>query len=113
VNGSSVLILGAAYKPDVADMRESPALDVMLLLLRKGAKLSFHDPHVAEIEIDGATLKSVDLTDQALSSADLVVIITNHTAIDYDRVVAKAQRVYDTRNATKGVKNHREKIRKL
>ncbi len=113
VNGSNVLVLGVAYKPDVADMRESPAIDVMMLLQRKGAKLVFHDPHVAEIEIEGVHHKSVDLTDEVLSSADLVVIVTNHAAIDYSRVVAKAQRVYDTRNATRGVKEHREKIRKL
>jgi UDP-N-acetyl-D-glucosamine dehydrogenase len=113
VNGSGVLVLGVAYKPDVADMRESPALDVIRELLQKGARLSYHDPHVAELDLDGQTLKSVELTDAALGEADMVVIITNHSSIDYDRVVAKAQRIYDTRNATKGVRSGREKVRKL
>jgi UDP-N-acetyl-D-glucosamine dehydrogenase len=113
INGSSILVLGAAYKPDVSDMRESPALDVIRLLLQKGGRVTYHDPHVAELDLDGTTLKSVDLTDDGLASADLVVIITHHAAVDYDRVVARAQRVYDTRNACKDVRAGREKIRKL
>jgi UDP-N-acetyl-D-glucosamine dehydrogenase len=113
VNGSNILVLGVAYKPDVSDMRESPALDVIRLLLQKGGRVTYHDPHVLELNLDGATLKSVDLSDEALSTADLVVIVTNHASIDYRRVVAKAQRIYDTRNATKEVREGREKIRKL
>lgn len=113
VNGSRILVLGVAYKPDVADVRESPALDVIRELLHKGARLSYHDPHVPEIDLDGQPLKSVDLSDVALAEADLVVIVTNHSAVDYGRLVAKAQRIYDTRNATKGVKDGREKVRKL
>ena len=83
------------------------------LLLQKGGRVTYHDPHVLELNLDGATLKSVDLSDEALSTADLVVIVTNHASIDYRRVVAKAQRIYDTRNATKEVREGREKIRKL
>jgi UDP-N-acetyl-D-glucosamine dehydrogenase len=113
VNGSNILVLGVAYKPDVSDMRESPALDVIRLLLQKGGRVTYHDPHVLELNLDGATLKSVDLSDDALSTADLVVIVTNHASIDYRRVVAKARRIYDTRNATKDVRESREKIRKL
>jgi UDP-N-acetyl-D-glucosamine dehydrogenase len=113
VNGSNILVLGVAYKPDVSDMRESPALDVIRLLLQQGGRVTYHDPHVLELNLDGATLKSVDLSDEALSTSDLVVIVTNHSAIDYCRVVAKAQRIYDTRNATKDVREAREKIRKL
>jgi len=113
VNGSNILVLGVAYKPDVSDMRESPALDVIRLLLQKGGRVTYHDPHVLELNLDGATLKSVDLSDDALSTADLVVIVTNHASIDYRRVVAKARRIYDTRNATKDVREFREKIRKL
>jgi len=113
VNGSNILVLGVAYKPDVSDMRESPALDVVRLLVQNGGRVTYHDPHVLELNLDGATLKSVDLSDDALSNADLVVIVTNHTAIDYRRVVAKARRIYDTRNATKDVREGREKIRKL
>jgi UDP-N-acetyl-D-glucosamine dehydrogenase len=113
VNGSRVLVLGVAYKPDVSDMRESPALDVIRLLHEKGAQVVYHDPHVAEIDVEGTTLKSVELNDEELRLADLVVIVTHHSALDYARVVARAQRVFDTRNATRDVTQGREKIRKL
>jgi len=113
VNGARVLILGVAYKSNVSDMRESPALDVMRLLAAKGAEIRYSDPHVPEIAFDDRQLKSVDLTDDALASADVVVIITQHDAVDYDRVVAKAGRIYDTRNATRNVTTNREKVRKL
>lgn len=113
VNGSHILILGAAYKPDVSDMRESPALDVIKLLRSKGGNVRYHDPHVPEIDLEGTTLKSVDLSDDALSSADIVVIVTDHSCIDYERVVNLSHRVFDTRNATKNVTAGREKICKL
>jgi UDP-N-acetyl-D-glucosamine dehydrogenase len=113
VRGSSVLILGVAYKKDVGDMRESPAIDVIKLLAEKGANLSFHDPHVGECNVEGTTYKNVDLSDEVLAAADLVVILTDHTSIDYKRVVGAANRVFDTRNATAAVEVHREKISKL
>ena len=113
VNGARVLLLGVAYKPDVADLRESPALDIMQLLLDKGADLRFHDPHVPEVGLDGRSLKGVELTDEELAAADLVVIVTDHSAVDFDRVVDRAQRIFDTRNATRGVRDGREKIHKL
>jgi len=113
VNGARLLVLGVAYKADVSDVRESPALDILRLLDEKGAELRYHDPFVPELALEGRTWKSVELTDEELAGADLVVIVTDHGAIDYARVVAKAQRVYDTRNATRGVREGREKIRKL
>jgi UDP-N-acetyl-D-glucosamine dehydrogenase len=114
VNGARILILGVAYKSDVSDMRESPALDVIRLLAAKGGDVSYHDPHVGELQLDdGSTYKSVDLSDDALESADIVVIITDHSGVDYERVVEKASRVFDTRNAARGVTRGREKIRKL
>jgi UDP-N-acetyl-D-glucosamine dehydrogenase len=113
VNGSRLLMLGVAYKADVSDLRESPALDILRLLDEKGAEVRYHDPHVPELALEGRTWKSVELTDEELGAADLVVIVTDHSSIDYARVVAKAQRVYDTRNATRGVREGREKIRKL
>jgi UDP-N-acetyl-D-glucosamine dehydrogenase len=113
VNGARVLILGVAYKPDVGDMRESPALDIIELLREKSANIRYHDPHVPELRLEGGTLKSVDLTDEELSNADIAVIVTDHGEVDYERVVAQAHRVYDTRNATRGVTANREKIRKL
>jgi UDP-N-acetyl-D-glucosamine dehydrogenase len=113
VNGASILILGVAYKKDVGDMRESPALDVIKLLAAKGAALTYHDPHVRECSVEGAVYKSADLSDETLAAADLAVILTDHSAIDYDRVVAKSHRVFDTRNATAAVAKNREKITKL
>jgi UDP-N-acetyl-D-glucosamine dehydrogenase len=113
VNGSRILILGAAYKGNVSDVRESPALDVMKLLRAKGAEIAYHDPHVPELELDGVVIKSLDLTDELVASQDLVVIVTDHAAVDTARVVARAQRVFDTRNATKGIRDGSEKVRRL
>ena len=113
VNGARVLILGVAYKSNVSDMRESPALDVMRQLAAKGAEIGYSDPHVPEIEFDGRRLKHVDLTDDVLTGADVVVVITEHDAVDYEYVVATAGRIYDTRNATRDISANREKIRKL
>jgi UDP-N-acetyl-D-glucosamine dehydrogenase len=113
VNGAHVLMIGVAYKADVSDIRESPALDVIRLLDGKGADVSFHDPHVTELQIEGFSGKSVELSDEALSSADLVVILTDHTGIDWNRVVRLAHRVYDTRNATRDVTEPTGKVAKL
>jgi UDP-N-acetyl-D-glucosamine dehydrogenase len=113
VNGARVLLLGVAYKADVSDVRESPALDILRLLDEKNADVLYHDPYVPELALEGRTWKSVEPTDEELAAADLVVILTDHSALDYARVVARAQRVYDTRNATRNVREGREKIRKL
>jgi UDP-N-acetyl-D-glucosamine dehydrogenase len=113
VNGARILILGVAYKPDVSDVRESPARDVIELLRAKGAEVEYHDPHVPELALDGHVLKSIELSDAALARADLTVIVTHHSALDWERVVRGSQRVLDTRNATREVREHREKIRKL
>jgi UDP-N-acetyl-D-glucosamine dehydrogenase len=113
VNGARVLILGVAYKSNVSDMRESPALDVMRHLSVKGAEIRYSDPHVPELDLDGRRLKHVDLTDETLGSADVVVIVTEHDAVDYDHVVVAAGRIYDTRNATRNVTANREKVQKL
>ena len=113
VNGARILVLGAAYKANVSDVRESPSLDVMRELMHKGAEVSYHDPHVSELDLDGLTFKSIDLTDEVLAGSDLVLIVTDHEAVDLKRVVAKAARIFDTRNATKHVREGREKIRLL
>jgi UDP-N-acetyl-D-glucosamine dehydrogenase len=113
VNGSQILILGVAYKSSVDDMRESPALDVIAGLRARGAEIRYHDPYVAECEIAGEAMKSVDLTDDVLKTSDLVVILTDHSDVDYERVVRVGPRVFDTRNATKDVGVDREKITKL
>lgn len=113
VNGSHILVLGVAYKANVDDMRESPALDVIAGLRSRGAEVQYHDPFVAECEIAGDRMKSVDLTDDVLRSSDLVVILTDHPNVDYDRVVRVGPRVFDTRNAAKDVRHDREKITRL
>ena len=99
--GSRVLVLGVAYKPNINDVRESPALDVIHLLEARGAHVEFHDPHVGEFrEEDGPVRKGVELSDEMLRWADAVVIITDHKAVDYQRVVDHATLVVDTRNVT-------------
>jgi UDP-N-acetyl-D-glucosamine dehydrogenase len=100
VNGSRILVLGVAYKKDIDDMRESPALDVIRLLEMQGAKVVYHDPFVLKYREDGHEHTSVALTDKEISSADAVVIVTDHSSVDYQRVVALAGVVVDTRNAT-------------
>jgi UDP-N-acetyl-D-glucosamine dehydrogenase len=72
-----------------------------------------HDPHLSEVEVEGVTYKSADLTDDLLAAADLTVILTDHSTIDWQRVVSVSQRVFDTRNATRDVKKGRDKVRKL
>jgi UDP-N-acetyl-D-glucosamine dehydrogenase len=103
LNGSRILVLGVAYKRDIDDMRESPALDVIRLLEERGADVVYHDPHVASFREDGHERFSVPLTDAELARADAVVIVTDHTAVDYQRVVDLAALVVDTRNATAGL----------
>ena len=110
---ANILILGIAYKRDIKDVRESPALDVMKLLETKGAKVSYNDPHVPKIKWNGGELKSRKLTESAIKEADLVVIITDHSAFDYQWIVDNAVAVFDTRNAAKNVKKARNKIELL
>src|SRR5690606_28919563 len=105
VRGSSVLILGVAYKRDIDDFRESPAIDVMAELDRRGARLSYHDPYVARIPADewaaGIDMESPPLTPELLATVDCVAILTDHRSIDYDAVVRHARLVVDCRNAVK------------
>jgi len=102
VRGSRILVLGVAYKRDVSDIRESPALDIIGLLKQKGAQVSYADPYVPELEILGDTLVSHDVTKGA-AGFDIVVIVTNHSAFDYARIVGEAPLIFDTRNATAGL----------
>jgi len=99
VNGSRVLILGAAYKPDIDDLRESPALDVIHLLQEKGADVAYHDPYIPHLDHDNIRLDSVSDLMAEVAAADCVAIITNHSAYDYPAILAAAQMVVDTRNA--------------
>ncbi|MBM4175164.1 MAG: nucleotide sugar dehydrogenase [Ignavibacteria bacterium] len=111
INKAKILFLGAAFKKDVDDTRHSPAIKVMELLLKDyQVDLMYNDPFVPEIEINGLKLKSKKLSKDLIKKADLVVIVTNHSAYNYDMIVKNAKRVIDTRNATKNVKSGREKI---
>lgn len=103
LNGSRVLLLGMAYKGDLDDYRESPALEVYKLLSRAGADVTFHDAWTPEIDEHGVRARSVDLTDGVLEGADLIIITTRHSDVDYARVVDRAQAVLDTRYATRGL----------
>jgi UDP-N-acetyl-D-glucosamine dehydrogenase len=101
VRGSRIHIMGVAYKRDIDDMRESPALDILLLLERRGATITYSDPHVPELRLDGASLNSSPET--AAADADCVVIVTDHTVFDYSGLVERSKLIVDTRNALKGV----------
>jgi UDP-N-acetyl-D-glucosamine dehydrogenase len=114
VNDSDIIILGVAYKRDISDLRESPALDVIRLLQEKGANVRYCDPYVSVIRMDnGPDLKATPLTEQLIKSADCIAIITDHSNFNYQWVVDKAQLVVDTRNATKNVITGKKKIFKL
>jgi UDP-N-acetyl-D-glucosamine dehydrogenase len=116
INGAKILVLGVAYKKDISDVRESPALKVIDLLKKEHADLSFHDPYVSElkaVEPYDWAMDGVELTVERLQEADCVVITTEHSSFDYEWVVENAKLVVDTRNATKNVKNNREKIVKI
>jgi len=115
LKGSKVLVLGAAYKPDVDDVRESPALDVIGLLQKKGARVEYHDPYIPHIhhEYDGWQMDSSTDMMKSVQEADAVVIVTNHKAYDYDAIVAAANFVFDSRNATRKVVHASEKVVRL
>jgi UDP-N-acetyl-D-glucosamine dehydrogenase len=99
VRGSTVLVLGVAYKKDIDDIRESPALDVIRLLQQRGARICYHDPHIPHLHEDGLDLRSAALTPESLAAADCVVIVTDHSSVDYAAVAKHSRIVVDTRHA--------------
>ena len=99
LKGSRVLVIGAAYKPDVDDIRESPALDIIGLLMQKGAIVDYHDPFIPTISHDDWFLESIPDVIEGAGDADCVVIVTDHTTYDYVRILEKAPLIVDTRNA--------------
>jgi nucleotide sugar dehydrogenase len=101
MKGARILVLGVAYKKDVDDPRESPSAEVIRLMALRGADIVYHDPHVAVFQEHGLDLQSQDLNPALVQSADLVMILTDHTAVDYAMVVREAKLLLDTRNATK------------
>jgi UDP-N-acetyl-D-glucosamine dehydrogenase len=115
LKGSKVLVLGAAYKPDIDDVRESPALDVIGLLKKKGAIVEYHDPYIPHIhhETDGWQMDSVQDMLKAAREADAVVIVTNHKVYDYKAIVESAAFVFDSRNATRNITKGTDKVVRL
>ncbi len=119
INGAALktanyLFLGAAFKKNVDDIRNSPGLKIMELLLQRGAQnLSFNDPYVNEVKINGTAFVSQELSDELIAEKDCIVITTNHTCYDINSIVKNAKLVVDTRNATKGVTSGRDKIIRL
>lgn len=111
INGSKILIMGIAYKNDIDDLRESPALDVIHILKNRGADLSYYDPFIPEMNYDGLQMKSVNWSNEIGKDFDLVVITTNHSAVDYTALLESSKRIVDTRNALKNFQS--EKIIKL
>jgi len=100
VKGSRVLVLGAAYKPNIDDVRESPAIEILSELERLGARATYHDPYIPEIQEDGRHWTGVELTDDALSGADCVVLVTDHKLFDLERIFRLSPILVDSRNAT-------------
>ncbi len=110
LNGSRVLVLGVAYKKDVSDTRESPAMDVIRLLEAEGARVDYHDPYVPELSLESGhgnpggspNRRSVELTPEEVAAYDVVVLVTDHSCVDYGLVQRHAQLIFDSRNAFKG-----------
>lgn len=113
LKGSKVVVLGVAYKRDISDLRESPALDVYRLLESHGAKVVYNDPYVPLVHFDKRDKKSVKLTASLLKTADIVVILTDHTNFNYQWIVDNSKLVFDTRNACQRVRNGKKKIIRL
>jgi UDP-N-acetyl-D-glucosamine dehydrogenase len=103
LKGAKILVLGVAYKKDIEDTRESPALKIIQLLREKGAEVSYNDPYVPRIHVPASDMESVELSKECLASMDCVVIATDHSCYDMDEVVADAKLVFDTRGATSGL----------
>jgi UDP-N-acetyl-D-glucosamine dehydrogenase len=100
---SNIVMLGVSYKANIGDLRESPALELLRLFIQEGIDVAYHDPYVRELVIEGNHLHSISLTQENLQAADCVVIVTPHSAIDWDLVIENSKLIIDTRNATKDI----------
>jgi len=107
VRGSRILILGVAYKENIDDVRESPALDIIGILRRQGGEIDYHDPYVSSIRLDGLTLSSADLNDSLYARTDCAVVITAHKSLDYKAILEKVPVMVDTRNCLPGLRDPR------
>jgi UDP-N-acetyl-D-glucosamine dehydrogenase len=113
LNGSKILVLGIAYKKDIDDERESPGYAIMKLLLEKGAEVSYNDPWIPQLKPTRKyrfTKQSVAIEPQVLADMDAVIIVTDHSAYDFPEIVKHARLIVDTRNATRGIDEGRDKI---
>jgi UDP-N-acetyl-D-glucosamine dehydrogenase len=110
LRGSSVLVMGVTYKADVNDIRESPALEIIEMLERKGAQVSYADPFTPQISASGLKLNAVEPTAEAIGGADCVLILTNHSSFDGAMIAGAARLVVDTRNALKAYRGNRSSI---
>jgi UDP-N-acetyl-D-glucosamine dehydrogenase len=113
LNGARVIVLGVAYKPNIGDVRESPALDLIHLLQERRADVVYHDPYVPVLRLNGATINSITLDAEALRQADCVVITTDHHSYDWAWVLAHSRLVVDTRNAIQGTLSSSGRVVKL
>jgi UDP-N-acetyl-D-glucosamine dehydrogenase len=113
IKNSNLLILGVAYKPDIDDLRESPALDVIGLLEQKGAQISYHDPFIPEILNEGQKMRCVPDLYEAVRQSDCIVIITNHSNYDYEAILKEANLIVDTRNALGDLGKDKPKVVRL
>jgi UDP-N-acetyl-D-glucosamine dehydrogenase len=104
MKGSHVHVLGVAYKRDIDDVRESPALDIMHLMMRRGANVTYSDPHVAILNAGRIQMSRIDV-EQGVAQADCVVIVTDHKSFDYRKIADQARLIVDTRNALKGIES--------
>ena len=113
MKGSRLLVLGVAYKPDIDDLRESPALDVIRLMQQKGAKVVYHDPYISHFDHDGLQMESVTDLMGEVANADCVVIVTNHRVYDYPAILSAAKLIVDTRNALGKSGKDNPKVKRL
>ena len=111
LKGSKILIVGVTYKKDISDIRESPAFAIINSLIEKKAKIQYHDPLVPSLTIDGLSLNSIDLTKESISSSDCIVIVTDHTVLDYKLIAENANLVLDTRNVLNAFKGNTKIIK--
>ena len=107
------MILGIAYKANIGDHRESPALDIIESLIKKGADVSYNDPYISRVTIQDQLFESVSLSENTIRQSDCVVIVTNHGTYDISEIVGHAQAVVDTRNATKAITHSHKKITRI
>jgi UDP-N-acetyl-D-glucosamine dehydrogenase len=113
VKGTRILVLGVAYKRDINDLRESPALDVIRLLKERGAEVVYHDPYISDLHHEGLDMQSVELTDGLLNAVDCVTVVTDHSCFDWEWIARQARLIVDSRNALKNVQSPRATIVRL